>query len=367
VTGPLVTIGLPVFRGAETLPAVLECFARQSYPNLDILISVDGADQASAESCKPFLERDGRFRMHVQTSRLGWDGNTDWTIQNRRGDFYTYQQHDDVVSPTYVEDLVDAASRRPDAAICFSKMIVTAKHRYTVRNRSVDAPEPLMRAQTQLERFDVGMLRGLIRSSALGDNRMRRNRFEGFGSEQVFLIELALRGAFVFVEGPMYFKNIHGGNLHLKWIDWSEQKKILAWAWLAAEIVEVLLPYGLSFEDRRRLFFQVLERFCLPTGKLKWLRSLSRWTHRQKFEGLYVPLRALIELVRRDGRFEAWARSHSRTMVLDFGKREQRAAFLDAVLAELRTGRTIDVAEALRWDWGELERAVATHFAQRSG
>jgi hypothetical protein len=53
-------------------------------------------------------------------------------------------------------------------------------------------------------------------------------------------------------------------------------------------------------------------------------------------------------------------------MVLDFGKRAQRAAFLEAVLTQLRTGQKTDVAEALSWDWEQLERAVATHFAQRS-
>ena len=43
--------------------------------------------------------------MTVQPSRLGWAGNTDWTMRQRRGDFYIFQQHDDQVTPTYVADL----------------------------------------------------------------------------------------------------------------------------------------------------------------------------------------------------------------------------------------------------------------------
>src|SRR4051794_2444705 len=94
---PLVTIGVPVYQGQADLPITLECLRTQTYQNLDVLISVDAGDQQSAAACQPFLRRDARFRMHVQPSRLGWAGNTDWTMQQRRGDFYIFQQHDDQV------------------------------------------------------------------------------------------------------------------------------------------------------------------------------------------------------------------------------------------------------------------------------
>ncbi|HYI27419.1 MAG TPA: glycosyltransferase family A protein, partial [Bradyrhizobium sp.] len=121
MSGPLVTIGVPVYRGQDDLPITLECVRTQSYPNLDVLISVDAGDQESARACEPFLRSDPRFRMQVQPSRLGWAGNTDWTMRNRRGEFYIFQQHDDQVSPTYVADLVEAAVRVPNAAICFAE------------------------------------------------------------------------------------------------------------------------------------------------------------------------------------------------------------------------------------------------------
>ena len=122
MSGPLVTIGVPVYRGQDDLPITLECVRTQSYANLDVLISVDAGDQESARACEPFLRSDPRFRMQVQPSRLGWAGNTDWTMRNRRGEFYIFQQHDDQVSPTYVADLVEAAARVPNAAICFAEI-----------------------------------------------------------------------------------------------------------------------------------------------------------------------------------------------------------------------------------------------------
>src|SRR3979411_2529329 len=92
VSGPLVTIGVPVYRGQDDLPVTLECLRTQTYKDLDVLIS---GDQATAQACAPFLHSDSRFRMQIQPSRLGWAGNTDWTMRGRRGAFYIFQQHDD--------------------------------------------------------------------------------------------------------------------------------------------------------------------------------------------------------------------------------------------------------------------------------
>src|SRR5262245_19143162 len=131
MNGPLVTIGVPVYRGQEILPVTLECLRTQTYSNIDVSISVDGLDEATVQACQKFLH-DPRFRLHVQPSRLGWAGNTDWTMCTRRGEFFIYQQHDDQVSPTYIADLVTAASRWPQAAVCYSEMAVSGKHNYLV-------------------------------------------------------------------------------------------------------------------------------------------------------------------------------------------------------------------------------------------
>jgi glycosyltransferase involved in cell wall biosynthesis len=51
LSSPLVTIGVPVYQGQDELPVTLECLRTQTYPNLDVLISVDASDQDSARAC----------------------------------------------------------------------------------------------------------------------------------------------------------------------------------------------------------------------------------------------------------------------------------------------------------------------------
>ena len=41
MSAPLVTIGVPVYRGADEIAATLESLRNQTYPHLDVVISVD--------------------------------------------------------------------------------------------------------------------------------------------------------------------------------------------------------------------------------------------------------------------------------------------------------------------------------------
>ena len=70
----LVAIGVPVYRGAAFIAETLRAIQAQTYRNIDILISIDGNDDRSAECCKPFL-KDSRFKIVMQDRQLGWAEN----------------------------------------------------------------------------------------------------------------------------------------------------------------------------------------------------------------------------------------------------------------------------------------------------
>ena len=187
--------------------------------------------------------------MHVQPSRMGWAGNTDWTMRQRRGDFYIYQQHDDLLSPTYIADLVEASVRWPNAVICFSKVQFTGQ-----RDEETSCPsllgDPTERALSYLRCLDWVPFRGLIRGSALDKTSglllSDFDPFDSFGTEYRFMAELSLLGEFRFVEGPTYFKSWHGENLSIKREGWSREHLITANACFAAWMIEVIAPAGAS-------------------------------------------------------------------------------------------------------------------------
>jgi glycosyltransferase involved in cell wall biosynthesis len=365
LNSPLVTVGVPVYRGQQELPVTLECLRTQTYPNLDVLISVDAADQESARACEPFLRRDARFRLQIQPSRLGWAGNTDWTMRERRGEFYIFQQHDDQVSPTYVADLVEAASRAPSAAICFAEVHTSGLQTMVSRGFQL-LGAPVERAKTYLQTLDCVPFRGLIRGSALASTSglllSDFDPFDSCGTEMRFMAQLALWGEFRFVPGPVYYKRLHGANLHLKRQSWSERQKQLAWATLAAWMIEVVAPAGRDPEERRRLFNIVLARFLVPNDPWKWVRAPAGRLASTSSRAL-GPLRVLLDRLKHSERIlntvaGCW-------MLYETSEPVQRSALVRLIFDRLKSGGRFDPSACLRSTWQALEQEANKRFIGR--
>lgn len=267
---PVVTFGVPAYRGKDFLGKTLDSIRSQTYPHLEVLVSVDGGDPGSTVACTPYLA-DPRFRMVVQAERLGWAGNINWLIAHRTGDYFIYQQQDDWISPTYVEDLLATATKFPDAALCYAEMDVSGLVTAQVKHLPV-LGAAVTRALTHLERLDTSMFRGLIRGSALAQSGgLPLSEFENFSAEHPFMARLALAGEFRFASRPTYFKRIHEAGTHIHWYSWSEERKRAAWISLAAWMLEAIVPAGASEPERWHLLWSVLDRFTAPRTGTRWM------------------------------------------------------------------------------------------------
>jgi len=266
MTQPLVSIGVPVFRGVGLVEDTLRVVLDQTYRNIEVIISVDGADHESAEACRRFLS-DERVRMTVQDGQLGWAANTQWLIEQHRGDFFIYQQQDDGMTSNYVETLVAAAEAFPDAAICYAEMHVTDRTSQWVDRSPSLCGAPVQRALAHVERLRSIVFRGLIRSSALRDTAgVQSSDFESYGAEHSFAADLALKGDFRLVDGATYYKRVHERGTHLKWFAWSPERRRAAWATLAARILGVMIPGCTTLSERWHVLLSVADRFTNTRG-----------------------------------------------------------------------------------------------------
>ena len=115
---PRITVGLPVYKGADLIAKSLDCLQRQTFGDFEVIISVDGDDAETAAACRPFLV-DPRFRMVVHPERLDWVGNFNWLLQQDLQEFFCYRQHDDTTAPEFFEVLLQAADKEPNAAAVY--------------------------------------------------------------------------------------------------------------------------------------------------------------------------------------------------------------------------------------------------------
>lgn len=114
---PLVTIGLPVFNGADTLAAALETLVKQNYPNLQIIISDNASTDATLAICEEFARRDPRIHIIRKQVNEGPVANFRTVLNAAEGEFFMWAAADDYWYPQFISRLLPALQADPAAGV----------------------------------------------------------------------------------------------------------------------------------------------------------------------------------------------------------------------------------------------------------
>jgi glycosyltransferase involved in cell wall biosynthesis len=250
-----ITVGVPVYRGADHVGAALESLQAQTFSDFDAVISVDAADDETARACEPYLD-DERFSMVVQPERLDWFGNVNWLLGRPMGEFFCYRQHDDTTDPEFFDVLVAAARERPDAAVVYADCQWHGGRDDLETAPSIEG-DVLSRMRQHIEQKQPVAVRGLMRREAVEQaGPIRGDEFRGLSEVFVWLAKILRWGPFVRVPQPIYHRLDHSANYHKQWFDWPEERKRGSWTTLYTGLMEATMPVCSTPEER--FFFQQL-------------------------------------------------------------------------------------------------------------
>jgi glycosyltransferase involved in cell wall biosynthesis len=253
VTSPRITVGLPIYKGADFIPKALDCLQKQTFGNFEAIISVDGGDEETADACRPFLV-DPRFRMVVHPARLDWVGNFNWLLQQDLNEFFCYRQHDDTTAPDFFEVLLKAADKDPNAAAIYCDCQYFGG-RNDIEIAPTIAGEPLERMLQYIERLLVTPVRGLLRSAAIKQaGLVRRDEFRAALQLHSWLAKVLCWGNFRRVARPLYYRLDHPHSFTSDYFRGSEDRKRAEWTTLFTGLLEAAMP--ICRTPQERLFFQ---------------------------------------------------------------------------------------------------------------
>lgn len=119
---PRVVAMVPAWNAAAFIRATLEALSAQTYPNLDILVSVDLSTDDTVAICDAYRRVDPRVQMLRQNERLGFVGNTSRLLREVDGDYVLWAWHDDILLPEYVSSLVPVLERNPGAVCAYTDL-----------------------------------------------------------------------------------------------------------------------------------------------------------------------------------------------------------------------------------------------------
>lgn len=249
---PRVVACLPTWQAEAFIEPTLLSLAAQSYPNLRVLVSDDASPDGTFELCRRFAEHRPRFQVHKQPRNLGWIGNVNWLLAHAEADYVFFAFHDDPLEPGYVQALVEALERSPEAVLAFSDAVVDYRTPASswVGTMSYTELDGLDTARARLEvlaqRTGRWWLpnRGLMRKSAvLRVGGMRRHLGGEFCADWPWLLHLSLLGAFVRVPQALVRKVWSQEGLSKSW-RWSAPKRVAVTLACLTEILRADLPLG---------------------------------------------------------------------------------------------------------------------------
>ena len=220
---PLVTALVPTYNGSAFITRTLDSLAAQTWPNLEILIGDDRSTDDTLDVVRRFAETHPNTRIVERDTNLGWLRNSNDLMTRAKGDLMFFAFHDDVIAPTYVDELMGALSTNERAVLAFSDMHVHELDG-TGRLHVFDELEGLTigveRGRVMVRRPENWWVpnRGLFRSSAFAEvGGIHPNELGEYSADWTWLLGLSLIGEFVRVPKVLCTKYYVAGSLSKRW------------------------------------------------------------------------------------------------------------------------------------------------------
>lgn len=222
-----VTIGLPVYNGAELLPQAFESLLGQTYEDFTLLVVDNASTDATEAVCREWAARDARIRYVRNERNLGGIANFNRAFELNESPYFKWAACDDVCLPGFLEATVAALDADPEAVLAIPRSTVIDEYgrllpydaeqqAYVTRSgpwiyserceAGLTAPDPAARFRTALRGSCIGtVVYGLFRADALRATGLHQHH----GSDRLLMAEVMLRGRVVRVDEVLFQRRLH--------------------------------------------------------------------------------------------------------------------------------------------------------------
>lgn len=196
---PKVSVGLPVHNGENYLRQALESIVQQDYTDFELIISDNASTDATPEICREFTAKDPRIRYYRNETNIGASGNINRVVALARGQFFKWAFHDDIHLPGFLRRCVEVFDEAPPSVVLVAPRaeVIDANGKclhWPVERLHAAHRRPHQRIAEVIRNVHYATAQfGLTRADV-----MRKTRLSAgfYGTDYVFLVELALMGEF---------------------------------------------------------------------------------------------------------------------------------------------------------------------------
>ena len=228
-----ISVCVPAYNASKFVCETLESICQQTFSDIELLVSVDSSRDTTLLDCQRFARRNFRLPIKIfeQGQRLGWVDNIKFLIAQSKSPYFCVIGHDDLLVPTYLEELYNCLENNPSAVQAYSDIETFGElQRFLLVQSSLRGP--LFQRVTEFLRnhYKAVSFRGLTRRELLGNNLvLGHNQFEDFSIDTLGMLQTLLCGEMLRVPKALYKKRYHKESTHKAWQNWSKERAIAAW------------------------------------------------------------------------------------------------------------------------------------------
>lgn len=234
---PLVSVIIPVWNTAKSVEKLIQELFHQSYQTIEIIAIDDGSSDNSLQVLHNLAKADKRLKV-IHQENAGVSAARNRGIDLATGKYLIFIDSDDEILPDFVEALVGAMQKNPNAVLA----VVGRKYKklregkastlYMQPRRSRRAGESLSSYVTHLMILDgrmYGMTGRAFIAETIQKNHLRVEEGRDFAEDTKFAIDYlaAKDGEIIFIPKPLYIYNfgtetsiVHKSSL--SWANWQK-------------------------------------------------------------------------------------------------------------------------------------------------
>lgn len=279
---PTLSVGLPVHNGERFLEEALLSILNQTYEDFELVISDNASSDGTEAICREYTSKDPRIRYLRLDQNIGAAGNFNRVIDLSNGSYFRWASHDDLCAPTCFERCMEVYESEEPVLVYPKTLIIDEQGEVQgTYEDGLDLRQPLPHARigAMLARLELcNPIFGVMPIDVLRQTR-RLGAFPS--SDEVLLLELALRGPFHEVPEPLFLRRLHEGRSTVAhaspkeraaWFDPTTQKRrYLHRTKVFIEDLKSIYRAPLPVTERSRTGF-TLARSYLP----RWWRLMAQ-------------------------------------------------------------------------------------------
>jgi glycosyltransferase involved in cell wall biosynthesis len=211
---PLVTVGIPTYNRPEGLERTLACITKQTYPNLEIIISDNCSSRPEVlEVIKRYAGLDARITWYIQEKNLSIVPNFQFLLDKATGDYFMWAADDDNWDLNFIEVCVKGMETNREVVLCMTDLKLVGGDGVTrdgKLNRSFMQRNVFSRCfyfvkSTAENKY---FFCGLYRSSLIKNIPFHNS----WGGDHLFLFETLTKGKFFYIPGQANVFYFRGGS-----------------------------------------------------------------------------------------------------------------------------------------------------------